>query len=251
MQNKKIIYENKKIGSTEDYSMFKYYERNRKITKNQVDFLRQDMHKNGQMEEVVINEKNFVINGQHRIAALALDKKKVKFSIKKGATMKDVIATNSTPKNWNSSAWLNSWSHKDHFNSDSYLQFINFKKNYGFAETICKALLSEDFHDYGRKSFVSGDFKIKSVERSNENADKLSELIAVEGKLNKLKACLAYLKLKTLKDFSFSVFKEQLEKNKKRIANCNNVEHWIDAFIDVYNFNLRKPKKKLTNRHIH
>jgi len=112
-------------------------------------------------------------------------------------------------------------------------------------------LLSEDYHDYGRKAFKRGTFKVKSLERANINANEIVELIAMDKRLNTLKAVLAFLKLKTLKNFSFSVFKNQLEKHKKRITVCNKIEDWIDVYIDdIYNYNLRSPYKRLVNRYI-
>ena len=113
------------------------------------------------------------------------------------------------------------------------------------------ALLSEDFHDYGRKSFKKGTFKVKNLERAGENAKQIAELIAIDKRLNALKAVLAFLKLKTLANFKFSLFESQLKKNKRRLKVCMNVEHWIDSFIDeIYNYNLRKPHKRLRNKYI-
>jgi len=244
-------YATEKVGTTKDYSVFKYFDRNRIISKNHVEDLRKDMALRGQLERVIVNEKWYVIDGQHRIEARKLDKKPVTFRVKKGASMTDVTAINNSAKIWNNAAWLRNYSHEEHNNNKPYRQYAEFKKQHGFTESICMALLSEDFHDYGRKSFKKGTFKVKNLERAGENAKQIAELIAIDKRLNALKAVLAFLKLKTLANFKFSLFESQLKKNKRRLKVCMNVEHWIDSFIDeIYNYNLRKPYKRLRNKHI-
>jgi len=244
-------YTTEKVGTTKDYSVFKYFDRNRVISKNHVEELRKDMNEKGQLERVIVNEDWFVIDGQHRIEARKIDKKPIDFRVKKGASIIDVTAINNSTKSWNNAAWLRNYSHEEHENNKSYLQYSKFREEHGLNESVCMALLSEDYHDYGRKAFKKGTFKVKSLERANINANEIVELIAMDKRLNTLKAVLAFLKLKTLKNFSFSVFKNQLEKHKKRITVCNKIEDWIDVYIDdIYNYNLRSPYKRLVNRYI-
>ena len=244
-------YTTEKVGTTKDYSVFRYFDRNRVISDKDVEALRKDMNERGQLERVIVNEKWFVIDGQHRIEARKRDKKPVDFRIKRGASIIDVTAINNTGKGWNNSAWLRNYSHEEHENHRPYRQYATFKRKHGFTESICMALLSEDFHDYGRKAFKKGTFKVKNLERADQTAEEVAELIAIEKRLNALKAVLGFLQLRTLSNFKFNVFKSQLERYKKRIPTCLNINDWIDAFIDeVYNYNLRTPNKRLTNRHI-
>jgi len=244
-------YATEKVGTTKDYSIFKYFDRNRIISKSHVENLRKDMNEKGQLERVTVNEDGFVTDGQHRIAARMLDKKPVNFRIKKGASMTDVTVINNTGKRWNNKDWSRNYSHEEHKNNKPYLQYIEFKKTYGFPETVCTALLSEDLHDYGRKTFRAGTFKIVNYEKAKIHADQIGELVAIEPKLNVLKAALAFLNLKKLPNFKFNIFKSQLEKNKRRLTSCNNINDWVDIFIkDIYNHNLKPPHKRLVNRYI-
>jgi hypothetical protein len=171
--------------------------------------------------------------------------------LKKELLLVDVTAINNSTKTWNNAAWLRNYSHEEHENNKPYLQYAKFKQDHGLTESVCMALLSEDYHDFGRKAFKKGTFKVKSLERANINANQIAELIAIDKRLNTLKAVLAFLKLKTLKNFSFSILKSQLEKYKKRISVCNKIEDWIDVYIyDIYNYNLRSPYKRLVNKYI-
>ena len=244
-------YATEKVGTTKDYSMFKYFDRNRIISKNHVETLRKDMKERGQLERVIVNENWFVIDGQHRIEARKLDKKPVDFRIKKGASMTDVTAINNTGKGWNNRGWSRNYSHEEHKNNKPYLQYIEFKKTYGFPESVCMALLSEDLHDYGRKAFKAGTFKVASYDRAKLHADQILELVTIDTRMNALKATLAFLKLKKLTNFKFGVLKKQLEKYKRRLTSVNNVNDWVDVLMkDIYNYNLRPPHKRLVNRYI-
>ena len=244
-------YATEQVGTTKDYSVFKYFDRNRLVNKNHAESLRKDMNINGQLERVIVNEKWRVLDGQHRIYALALDKKPVDFRIQRGGTIQHVTAINNTSKGWSNLNWQRNYCHEDHPNNKAYIQYGDFKKAHGFTESICMALLSEDFHDYGRKAFKKGTFKVKNSERATNTAHQLAELIAIDNRLNVLKAVCAILNLKTLKNFKFNVFKSQLEKNYKRLTSCQNINEWVDAFIDnVYNHGLRQPHKRLVNRYI-
>jgi len=244
-------YATEKVGTTKDYSMFKFFDRNRIISKNHVEELRMDMNKEGQLERVIVNENWFVIDGQHRIEARMMDNKPVQFRIKRGATMRDVTALNNTGKKWNNKGWQRNYSHKEHPNHTPYRQYAEFMKTHGFPETVCMGLLSEDFHDYGRKAFKAGTFKVCNIDRANANAKQVGQLIALDPRLNVLKAVLAFLKLKKLTNFKFDVFKTQLEKNKKRLTKCNNVADWVDVYLnEIYNHNLKKPHIRLVNRFI-
>ena len=191
-------YATEKVGTTKDYSVFKYFDRNRVISKNHVEDLRKDMNQRGQLERVIVNERWFVIDGQHRIEARKLDKKPVDFRIKRGASIIDVTAINNSAKIWNNAAWLRNYSHEEHENNRPYRQYAEFKKQHGFTESICMALLSEDFHDYGRKAFKKGTFKtykvlkdLKKVEFNKDETGQLSlfgdDKITKTIKLNKLK----------------------------------------------------------------
>ena len=244
-------YATEKVGTTKDYSIFQYFDRSRLVNKNHVEFLRKDMNINGQLERVIVNENWFVIDGQHRIEAKKRDKKPVDFRVQKGGTIQHVTAINNTPKGWTNVNWQRNYSHADHPNNKAYIQYGDFKKDHGFTETICMALLSEDFHDYGRKAFKRGTFKVKNLERATSTAYQLAELVAIDKRLNGLKAVCAILNLKTLKDFKFNVFKSQLDKNYKRLTPCQNINEWVETLIDdVYNHGLRRPHKRLINRYI-
>tara|TARA_A100000172_G_C2938727_1_gene74895 strand:- start:71 stop:415 length:345 start_codon:yes stop_codon:yes gene_type:complete len=113
------------------------------------------------------------------------------------------------------------------------------------------ALLSEDLHDYGRKAFKAGTFKVASYDRAKLHADQILELVTIDTRMNALKATLAFLKLKKLTNFKFGVLKKQLDKYKRRLTSVNNVNDWVDVLMkDIYNYNLKPPHKRLVNRYI-
>jgi len=233
------------VGSTKDYSVFKYYDRNRIVSKTHVEDLKKDMALQGQLERVVVNEKWFVVDGQHRIEALKESKKPVDFRVKKGASMKDVVALNNTSVKWNTAAWVRNFSHPEHKNNKPYVLYSEFKKKYGLCDGICRLLLSEDFHDYGRKSFKNGTFKIKNYGKAANNAETLVDLVSVNKIFNSVRCAVGFLKIQNLKDFKINVLKNQSERYSNRIKYRVTVSDWVTGLFDMYNYNLKAPHKRL------
>jgi hypothetical protein len=242
-----ITYSTQKTGVTKDYSVFQYFDRNRIVSKTNVEKLRQDMALNTQKDEVVVNEKWQVIDGQHRIAALEKDKKPVKFRVKPGANMQDVIAANNTGTKWNTPAWVRNFSHPDHVNNKPYVMYIEFKEKHKLCDGVCQLLLSEDFHDYGRKSFKNGTFKVKNLGRAEENATALAELVAVDKMFNSMRCAVGFLKIQKLPHFKLTILKTQVEKHCNKITHRVTHSDWVDGLIRVYNFNLKAPAKRIRN----
>tara|TARA_R110000744_G_scaffold4953_1_gene17564 strand:- start:90 stop:836 length:747 start_codon:yes stop_codon:yes gene_type:complete len=242
-----ITYSTQKTGVTKDYSVFQYFDRNRIVSKTNVEKLRQDMALNTQKDEVVVNEKWQVIDGQHRIAALEKDKKPVKFRVKPGANMQDVIAANNTGTKWNTPAWVRNFSHPDHVNNKPYVMYIEFKEKHKLCDGVCQLLLSEDFHDYGRKSFKNGTFKVKNLGRAEENAAALAELVAVDKMFNSMRCAVGFLKIQKLPHFKLTILKTQVEKHCNKITHRVTHSDWVDGLIRVYNFNLKAPAKRIRN----
>ena len=242
-----ITYGTQKTGVTRDYSVFKYFDRNRIVSKTNVEKLRQDMLIHGQKDEVIVNERFMVIDGQHRIAALEKDLKVVKFRVKPGANMQDVIAANNTGIKWNIPAWIRNFSHPEHKNNRVYITYSEFKDKHKLCDGVCQLLLSEDFHDYGRKSFKDGTFKIKNAGRAEENAQALAELVAVDKMFNSVRCAVGFLKIQTLPYFKLPILKAQIEKYSSKITHRVTHSDWVDGLIKVYNFNLKAPAKRIKN----
>ena len=60
------------------------------------------------------------------------------------------------------------------------------------------------------------------------------------------KFCKAFLRVSGLEDFSYTIAYKQLEKNTKKFDKCQNQEDWDEAMVKAYNFNLKKPSKKIS-----
>ena len=54
---------------THDYSLFQFADYNRKINKNKVIKIANDIKQNGQINPVIIDKDNVIIDGQHRVKA--------------------------------------------------------------------------------------------------------------------------------------------------------------------------------------
>ena len=93
------IAEGKCYKST-NYDAFKLYPSNRKVSDKKRGELKAAMEKRQLVSIILVNEKLFVIDGQHRLAACKELGKPFYFVVKKGLTEADIPAYNTTTKNW-------------------------------------------------------------------------------------------------------------------------------------------------------
>ncbi|SES04030.1 ParB N-terminal domain-containing protein [Streptococcus gallolyticus] len=85
-----------KIFATTDYNYFKKLIGNRNVEKYAK--LKENIERDGQLVPVVVNEKQEVLDGQHRIAILKELQRPVEFVVKKGGNFSSVISMNTAQK---------------------------------------------------------------------------------------------------------------------------------------------------------
>lgn len=163
------------VFKTNDYDAFRYIEGNRSINKANLKRITESMKENYIPVPIIINEKNEIIDGQHRFEAaksLGLDLHCMSI---KGLGLKEVQKLNCNSANWNNSAWMNCYSD---LGIRDYIDFKAFREQTGFGYGICSALLSNQKQRNGTDSrhFKNGTFKIKSLAKAYENANKLHQI---------------------------------------------------------------------------
>ena len=138
-----------------DFEKFKILERNRDISKSQVNKLVGKLQEpKGQLVPIIINEKWEVINGQHRLEAITESSiEHIIVMMSYGATIEDVIVMNTTEKKWGFWDYLKCNAHETAPNSAEYKKLKKFLKNYPISPKAALWLLSGNNHDYGTEDF--------------------------------------------------------------------------------------------------
>ena len=86
-----------KFIESNHYQRFSYFSSNRNLDENHVKRLMYSIELNGLLEEITINEKWQIIDGQHRFEALKRLSLPVYAKIKSGASEDDIMAINPMP----------------------------------------------------------------------------------------------------------------------------------------------------------
>ena len=239
------------VKSTRDYDKFVLLPDNRDTDDAHIAELVVNIRKRGQLQPIIINEKNEIIDGQTRYKACKLLGIPVMYLMSYKTTIKDVLLINTTQKSWSNKDYLKAYSHSNHWNNTEYKKVETFLEKYALNFEISLMLLYgkplTSSGSQGHRDFKLGNFKVHDLEKAERTAGQLLKIKAFAPNLVKIgKFCKAFLKMQTLKDFSILIAYEQLEKNTNQFDKCNNQEDWNEAFVKAYNFNLRKKHVRLS-----
>ena len=238
-----------------DFARFKILERNRDVSKSQVNKLIGSMKEpRGQVEPITINEKWEVINGQHRLdAAIDGNLDHVIVIMSYGATIADVIVMNTTQKKWNFWDFLKCHSHKTAPNHDEYQKIKKFLKDYPISHQAALWMLSGNNHDAGMEDFEAGEFKILHMEEAQKQGDLLRKVKGYKTvNVSVTKFCWAFVKIQNAtthkkygaKPMSMAHLMKNLKKYGGKFFNTGgNREYYLDEIKECYNTRLPKSKK--------
>tara|TARA_R100001143_G_C3343295_1_gene125416 strand:- start:91 stop:990 length:900 start_codon:yes stop_codon:yes gene_type:complete len=241
----------RKVLHTSDYSKFKIMEDNRDIDNKHVGELIENIREAGQLQPIIINEKNEIIDGQRRFRCCKLLGIPVMYLVSDKTTIKDVLMINTSQKSWSSLDYLKAYSHPNHWNYVEYRKIKNFKAEYAIKFDIILFLLYGQplMHNAGKglKAFKMGDFKVENLEKAQRQASQLLKLFAFIPNLVKIaKFCKAWLRVSVVEDFSLTLGYKQLENNSKKFDKCQNQRDWDEAMVKAYNHNLKGPHRRIS-----
>ena len=130
------------VYSTKNYDVFNISELNRNVKSTNVNIIKNSILAEGQQKPIVIDDKMFIIDGQHRYYALKELDLPVEFvlSTRSGVTMKDkmnVMESQNTSFSWTNMEKLELRAKID----DNYSRLKKLIDDYGFGLTVTCAIL--------------------------------------------------------------------------------------------------------------
>jgi len=247
--NEGIVYQ------TRNYEMFRYIGGNRGIVPNNVEKLADDMRRRGQIEPVQVTEKNYVIDGQHRIAACRKLRIPVNFIVKhlNGLhPLEAVQSVNTIRKNW---GWQQRLDMYCELGNDNYLTYRKLMNRFEFDHT---ALLSLVLFKYGTGGnsggnlFNSGYLKIKinqveEIINRCENIELYWRLISrafanMPGKNKKrppAKLIKAFVKVMKHENFDHDMMVGKLKNDVSGFVGINSIDGFVSELVKIYNLRNR------------
>jgi len=254
---------------TKDYGMFKHIRGNRDLIETNIQAIKNQLLQRGQQQPIIVNERNEVIDGQHRLEACKRLKMPVQYIKRAGANLDDVISTNIVGKKWSLMDYVNRFAvegKKDYINLQ---KFIIEAKDYGFAPSTAVKIAqgsntNDAFYMYedgvirrGRDQKASkalyhvGDaIKRGSFQMPNEDDAKKRLQQIYEFKeysfYNKVTFVNAIMQCMRIKEMDFDRLLESARKYQRRFTNEASTENFVQMFEEVYNWR-RKNKLPIVN----
>ena len=141
---------------TTEYASFINYPSNRQIKTAKVDRLMDSMRLTHLMTPILVNEDLFIIDGQHRHAAVTRLKLPLYFVVKEGLTAADIPVYNTNATNWKPENYLDSYA-AEGFHSYVYLK--DYMERYDMTLNAAIRFLTGEYN-IDTEAFQLGDFEI-------------------------------------------------------------------------------------------
>lgn len=239
------------IQSTTNYGKFKIMGGNRAVDYNHVKRLKREMEYNPSLLEaapILVNEHNFVIDGQHRLKAAEELQLPVSYIVKSGLSIEAARHMNVTQKRWTLMDFAKSFA--DGGNMD-YVTFIRSTvKHPTIAPSIVAKYLAGGHKADDHNTFRRGEFKIVDQDVSEEWLKRLDEIVAKTH--IKFNTPMAMALLQMFKDeanggeFDWGQFLKKLDHEGARqvFGTSSSIRSCLRSIEDVYNF-MSNSRKRL------
>lgn len=229
------------VFETYDYSKFKSLKGNRII--NEPNFLRikESMDKQQLFNVIIVNEKNEIIDGNHRFKTCKELNLPVYYVVCNGYSLEEVQILNANSKNWTKNDFLDSYCELGYPQYITMRNFMRRHKNYSIGVSMSLLSLANN-GGYKTKIkikkniFKLGEFKCKDVEKSHDITIQLTRLAMVTELYNRRSFVIAYMKVYLNPNFNYNTFFDKMNRYQSQIIPCINMEQYLLMFEKIYNY---------------
>lgn len=241
------------VSETYDYDKFKPLSGNRPVNPIHVLRLKESFQAQYLMSPILVNEKDEVIDGQHRLCAARELGYPIRYIVANGYALNEVQRLNTHGNNWTKSDYLNAYCELGYPNYITFRKFMNRFPDFGIS--AAESLLSLQTADKKRyykaarsrnrdgevfvRTFKEGNFEIPDYERSLKLAQNISKIKPYYEGFNRRFFVVTMVSLSNHPEFDFNRFFDRLKANASGLYNCTNVSQYKAAIELVYNFRSR------------
>ena len=231
------------VYKTNDYSMFKYIDGNRNINKSNLKRLIKSMKEQYIPVPIIINEKNQIIDGQHRYEAANFLGFDVHFIKIDKLALDEVRRLNENMANWNNANRLYSYCQLGH---PEYVKFKQFMDETGYNYSTCIALLSGSPSRSGEhgRLFKHGKFKVRNYAQALEHARMLDEIGKFYPNYKKTNMIVCMMKLIHHEDYDHKRMLQKLRVQKQLLPDGGTEQQYKDAVVKIFNWKVPRSKMR-------
>jgi len=230
-----------KIQKTEDYNFFKRIKGNRSINKAQVSKLVASFGLTPELATavpIIINDKNEIIDGQHRFEAWKKLNLPIYFLKADNVGLKAVQTINSATKTWSPIDYARSFAE---LGQKEYATYLDFKKKYKLNHNILisfmGAVANSDMHgrDNTTQNFRLGKFNIPDERKAHTLCSRLVELQEFHKRGDTRAFAIAFRRMNESPKYDHKRMLEKLSKHSKLLKDSPYAEDYMRQFERIYN----------------
>lgn len=225
------------VVRTKEYHLFSHLEGNRSINKQHVNRLIESMQEQYLVSPIIVNNKYEIIDGQHRFEAVKELGLPLLYIMVKNYGLEEVQRFNSNQKNFSYEDFANGYID---LGNEDYKILKEFREKYKLDWGVSIALLSNQLYRSGGDSqkFKDGNFKVKSLKKATELADKLQDIL-VQYPDHRKYFVYALMKMMAIPGYDHRHFLGKLKYLSVKLVKCNSIEDYLKIMEMIYNYKSR------------
>jgi len=231
-----------KVYSTFSYDQFKILDGNRMVHPGHLHRLKKSFEEKQLVIPIIVNEKNQVIDGQHRLEVCKQLNLPVYYIINSGYGIKEIQKLNTHMKNWNVDDYLKCYCGQG---IEDYIRYKEFRAKYGFGHQETLAFLMGSTSNFS-KIFNDGNLKIKSLEEAEIAAQKVSQFAEFYKGYRRKSFVFAVLSLLKHPEYDHSEMLKKISMQQRMMVRCANTEQYLTLLEEIFNFHKRGNRVRFT-----
>lgn len=239
-----------KVLMTHDYDKFKIMDNNREVNLLHVKRLIESFREKHLVCPIIVNDKFYVIDGQHRLMASRETCLPIYYIIVPSYGIEDVRILNTNQKNWTKSDYLEMYCKQE---VPAYLELKKFMDDFpdfGMQSAERIVTLKQNNATYGKvqghkammKSFEEGKLKVPNITKSYIYARKIMDFKPFYPGFHKGTFVSAVMPLFTSKVYDHKEMMHKLSTCPVRLIDCLNIESYRMLLEEIYNHRRREGK---------
>jgi len=249
MKSPKDRKEVRSVYKTKDYQAFNFITGNRPVIKSHLAKLITSMREEYIPVPILINDKMEIIDGQHRYFACKELGLQLHYIQIKGLKLKDVQRLNELMKAWTADAFMNCYCdlalESDSGEYDDYVEYSEFKREYGFGHNETQAMLSNKTMFSGKLSddFRKGIFKIDNLKKAKHIANQIREVGEYYSGYKRRGFVIAIMKCLVNPKYDHKRFIAKLSYQTDKLTDFRHWQQYLTVIQDIYNYYAKEDDK--------